>query len=94
MNLTEKEAKEKYCPNFIDVHCPGTECMAWRWDESVPYRVEPMNLEEMKGSDCFECATAFSDAWRLDVDRYRCPKCRSAAVRTIEKLDALRKAVA
>ena len=43
MILTEKEAKEKFCPNFLDVRCPGSECMAWRWAgyRPVPGKTAP-----------------------------------------------------
>lgn len=91
MILTEKEAREKICQQTLtgdpelNGNCEGPRCMAWRWDENVPYRVEPRSLEEMKGSGCEDCALPFSEEWHLYGDRYRCPRCRSAAVRMIEE---------
>jgi hypothetical protein len=39
--LTEEEAKTKWCPHsdaprtHRDGYCIGSECMAWRWDETT-----------------------------------------------------------
>jgi len=47
MFLTEAEAKKKFCPNFIDVNCPGSECMAWRWE-----RKDGMTIGRCLGDGC------------------------------------------
>jgi hypothetical protein len=38
MQLTEAEAKEKFCPKSLHLetpfYCEGSKCMAWLWNET------------------------------------------------------------
>ncbi|HAM53602.1 MAG TPA: hypothetical protein DCP92_24005 [Nitrospiraceae bacterium] len=54
MLVTEKVAKEKWCQETFHstrVKCVGSQCMAWRWSESIPHVCTKCGTEETEWKD-------------------------------------------
>jgi hypothetical protein len=64
MNLTEKEAREKWCVNWASVPidgnplCGSSQCMAWRWAYEGPYGEPAMKKEEDEYRETGYCGIA------------------------------------